>query len=111
MRLRHWIVCLYLLSVGSPSAWPLCWPTKGFDWQHGYLVFVDRLSKMAYLAAVLDSIDGEGTAFLFIDRVFRPHGLPLKIVFDEDPRSTGKFWKYIFKVLGTILDMSTADCS
>ena len=77
----------------------------------GILVFVDRLSKMAYLAAVLDSIDGEGTAFLFIDRVFRPHGLPLKIVFDEDPHSTGKFWKYIFKVLGTILDMSTADCS
>ena len=27
------------------------------------VVFIDRLSKMAYLAAVLDSIDGEGTAF------------------------------------------------
>ena len=28
---------------------------------------------------------------------------------DRDPRFTGKFWKSIFKVLGTRLDMSTAD--
>ena len=40
----------------------------------GIVVFVDRLSKMANLAAVPDSIDGEGTALLFIDRVFRQHG-------------------------------------
>ena len=46
---------------------------------------------------------------LFIDRVFRQHGLPLAIVSDRDPRFTGKFWKSIFKVLGTRLDMSTAD--
>ena len=36
----------------------------------GIVVFVDRLSKMAHLAAVPDSIDGEGTALLFLDRVF-----------------------------------------
>ena len=46
---------------------------------------------------------------LFIDRVFRQHGLPLAIVSDRDPRFMGKFWKAISKVLGTILDMSTAD--
>ena len=64
---------------------------------------------MAHLAAVPDSIDGEGTAQLFIDRVFRQHGLPVAIVSDRDPRFTGKFWKSIFRVLGTRLDMSTAD--
>ena len=36
----------------------------------GIMIFVDRLSKMAHLAAVHDSIDGEGTAQLLIDRVF-----------------------------------------
>ena len=46
---------------------------------------------MARLAAVLDSIDGKGTAMLFIDRVFRQHGLSLEIIFDRDPRFTGKF--------------------
>ena len=63
---------------------------------------------MAHLAAVPDSIDPEGTAKLFIDRVFRQHGLPVTIVCDRDPRFTGKFWKSIFKVLVTRLDMSAA---
>ena len=75
----------------------------------GIVVFVDRLSKMTHLAAVPDTIDGEGTALLFIDRVFRQHGLPVAIVSDRDPRFTGKFWTSIFKVLGARLDMSTAD--
>ena len=75
----------------------------------GIVVFVDRLSKMTHLAAVPATIDGEGTAKLFIDRVFRQHGLPMAIVSDRDPRFTGKFWKSIFQVLGTRLDMSTAD--
>ncbi|GMF61372.1 unnamed protein product [Phytophthora fragariaefolia] len=75
----------------------------------GVVVFVDRLSKMAHLAAVPDTIDGEGTASLFLDRVSRQHGLPEAVVSDRDPRFTGKFWTSIFAVLGTRLDMSTAD--
>ena len=64
---------------------------------------------MAHLATVLDSIDGGGTATLFINRVFRQHGLPLARISDRDLRFTGKFYKSIFKVLGTRLDMSIAD--
>ena len=75
----------------------------------GIVVFVDRLSKMAHLAAVTDSIYGKGTDMLFIDSVFRQHGLPLAIISDRDPRFTGKFWTSIFKVIGTLLDMSTVD--
>ncbi|KAG3136055.1 hypothetical protein PI126_g17987 [Phytophthora idaei] len=75
----------------------------------GIVVFVDRLSKMAHLAAVPEIIDGEGTALLFLDRVFRQHGLPEAIVSDRDPRFTAKFWKSLFQVLGNRLDMSTAD--
>ncbi|KAG3196611.1 hypothetical protein PC128_g7494 [Phytophthora cactorum] len=75
----------------------------------GIVVFVDRLSKLVHLAAVPDTIDGEGTALLFLDRVFRQHGLPEAIVSDRDPRFTPKFWKSFFQVLGTRLDMSTAD--
>ena len=105
-----------LASLPVPSG---CWESVSMDFMFGLpkdsdgntgiVVFVDRLSKMAHLAAVPDSIDGEGTALLFIDRVFRQHGLPLAIVSDRDPRFTGKFWKSVFKVLGTRLDMSTAD--
>uniref|UniRef100_A0AAV1THH7 Integrase catalytic domain-containing protein n=1 Tax=Peronospora matthiolae TaxID=2874970 RepID=A0AAV1THH7_9STRA len=58
---------------------------KDSDDNTGIVVFVDRLSKMAHLAAVPDSIDGERTAQLFIDRVFRQHGLPVSIISDRDP--------------------------
>ena len=85
------------------------WPTESSEGNTGIVVFVDRLSKMDHLAAVPDSNDAEGTEKLFIDRVFRQHGFPVAIVSDRDPRFTGNFWKSIFKVLGTCLDMSTAD--
>ncbi|GMF46722.1 unnamed protein product [Phytophthora fragariaefolia] len=81
-----------LASLPVPSG---CWQSISMDFvfglppdaagNTGVVVFVDRLSKMAHLAAVLDTIDGEG------------------------PRFTGKFWTSIFVVLGTRLDMSTAD--
>ena len=75
----------------------------------GTVVFVDRLSKMDHLAAVPGTIANEGTTTHFIDRVFRQHGLPVVIVSDRDSRFNRKFLKSIFKVLGTRLDMSTAD--
>ena len=46
---------------------------------------------------------------LFIDRVFRQHGLPLAVSSDRYPRFTENFWKFVFQVLGTRLDMSTTD--
>ncbi|KAG3191871.1 hypothetical protein C6341_g941 [Phytophthora cactorum] len=74
-----------------------------------FVVFVDRLSKMDHLAVVPDTIDGEGTALLFLDQVFRQHGLPEAILSDRDAHFTAKFWKSLFQVLGIRLDMSTAD--
>ncbi|KAG3189343.1 hypothetical protein PC128_g11797 [Phytophthora cactorum] len=105
-----------LVSLRVPTG---CWQSISMDFgfglpkdkagNTGIVVFVDRLSKMDHLAAVPDTIDGEGTASLFLDRVFRQHGLPEAIVSDRDPRFTAKFWKSLFQVLGTRLDMSTAD--
>ena len=70
----------------------LCiWPTKDSHSNTGIVVVVDRLKKKAHLAAVPDSIDDESTAQLFIDLVFRQHGLPVAIVSDRDPCFTCKF--------------------
>ena len=74
----------------------------------GILVFVDRLSKLLHLAPVAAEITAEETARLFVDLVFRLHGLPANFVSDRDPRFTSKFWRAIFKILGTRLSMSTA---
>ncbi|KAE9353403.1 hypothetical protein PF008_g5005 [Phytophthora fragariae] len=75
----------------------------------GILVFVCRLSKMVRLAAVRNSVTAPQAAQLFVDNVFRNHGLPEAFVSDRDPRFVSHFWQHLFRLLGTRLDMSTAD--
>ncbi|POM69963.1 DNA/RNA polymerase, partial [Phytophthora palmivora] len=64
---------------------------------------------MVHLAPVRDKVTGKQAAQLFLDSVFRYHGLPETIVSDRDSRFTGAFWDTLFQLLGTKLTMSTAD--
>ena len=73
------------------------------------LVFVDRFSKILHLAAVQKSIIAQGCTRVFIDTVFRLHGLPRKVVSNRDLRFAAVFWQSVFRSLGTRLTMSTSD--
>ena len=78
---------------------------------HGHTaiaVFVDCLSKMVHFAPCRKEVTAEGYARLFINTVFRYHGMPEVIISDRDPRFTSKFWTQLFKLLGTNLRFSTA---
>ncbi|KAI9905298.1 hypothetical protein PsorP6_013814 [Peronosclerospora sorghi] len=75
----------------------------------GIVVFVDRFSKMVHLTAVSANVTAAQTARIFVDTVFRLHGMPEDIVSDRDPRFTGRFWQETFSLLGTQLKMSTSD--
>ena len=72
------------------------------------VVFVDRLSKMVHFAPCTKEISAEKYAQLFIDHVFKHHGLPEVIISDRDPRFTSRFWRELFQKLGTDLRFSTA---
>ncbi|KAE9160777.1 hypothetical protein PF004_g31058 [Phytophthora fragariae] len=74
----------------------------------GVLVFVDRFSKMVQLAPVAAEVTADESAELFLDLVFRYHGLSESIVSDLDPRFTSALWTRLFALLGTHLLMSTA---
>ena len=105
-----------LLPLPVPTE---CWNSVSMDFifglpkddggNTGILVFVDRFSKMVHLAAVPDTIDAAGSARVFMDTVFRLHGMPSEVISDRDPRFTAKFWQCVFQALGTRLRMSTAD--
>ncbi|KAG3132175.1 hypothetical protein PI126_g19751 [Phytophthora idaei] len=96
-----------------------CWKSMSLDFvfglpaddhgNTGILVFVCRLSKMVHLAPVPDTVTGEQAARLFVDGVFRHHGLPETFDSDRDPRFTAAFWQMLFQLLGTRLHMSTAE--
>ncbi|POM80088.1 Pol protein [Phytophthora palmivora] len=57
---------------------------------------------MAHLAPVRDKFIGKQAAQLFLDSVFRYHGLSETIVSDRDPRFTGAFWDTLFQLLTLI---------
>jgi len=95
-----------------------CWRSVSLDFvfglpkdgknRTGILVFVDRFSKMVHLAAVSANVTAKETAQIFLDLVFKHHGLPSELVSDRDPRFTSHFWRAVFDKLGTKLAMSTA---
>lgn len=74
----------------------------------GVLVIVNRFSKMVHLAPVTASITAEENAALFVDLVFRNHGMPTTTVSDRDLRFTATFWSRLFKLIGTRLIMYTS---
>ncbi|POM58396.1 Putative retroelement [Phytophthora palmivora] len=92
-------VSVPLLSLPVPAD---CWKSMSLDFvfglpvgdkgNTGILVFVCRLSKMVHLAPVRDKVAGKHTAQLFLDGLFRYHGLPETIVSDRDPRFAGANW-------------------
>ncbi|KAF1319473.1 Pol protein, partial [Globisporangium splendens] len=96
-----------------------CWKSVSMDFVFGFpedktrntgvVVFVDRLSKMVHVAPVRKHVTAQETACLFLEHVFRYHGLPESIVSDRDPRFTAAFWRELFRLLGTDLAMSSAD--
>ena len=67
-----------------------------FEGKAAIAVFVDRLSKMVHFASCTKEILAEKYAQLFIDHVFKHHGLPKVIISDRDPRFTSRFWKEWF---------------
>ncbi|KAJ9520936.1 hypothetical protein QJQ45_014130 [Haematococcus lacustris] len=73
------------------------------------VVFVDKLTKMIHAVPTTTTVTAPILARIFFDHVFRLHGLPKVIVSDRDPRFTAAFWKELFHLTGTHLNMSTAN--
>ena len=96
-----------------------CWRSVSMDFifdlpadRHGHtgiMVFVCRLSKVVRFVEVRRSVTAPQAAQLFIDHVFRHQGLPESFVSDRDPCFVSVFWQRLFRLMGTRLDMSTAD--
>ena len=84
---------------------PLPITKTGFD---GILVIVDALTKAATLEPIKFTYSAEEIAKIFVRRIISRQGLPRKIISDRDPRFSGRFWKAIFKMLGTQIALSTA---
>ena len=72
------------------------------------LVVVDRLSKYAHFIALAHPYSALTIAQLFLDHIYKLHGLPKSIVSDRDPVFVSNFWRELFKLQGVKLKYSTA---
>ena len=71
-------------------------------------VVVDRLTKLVHIAPTTDNATAEETAQLFLDLIFKHHGLPRNIVSDMDVKFTSSFWRSFCEQVGVMLNMSSA---
>ncbi|XP_048447666.1 uncharacterized protein LOC125480683 [Pyrus x bretschneideri] len=71
------------------------------------MVIVDRLSKYNHLIAPAYPYNASIVAQLFIEHVFRLHGMPNSIMSDRDPVFVSAFWKELFRLQGSKLCMSS----
>jgi hypothetical protein len=79
---------------------------NGFD---SIAVFVDKLTKMVHLAPFTNKgLNADGVANLFMEQVFKLHGVPARIVSDRDSKLTAQFWKEVTARLGSKCNFSTA---
>ena len=78
---------------------------NGFD---GFLIVVDRATKMVHLVPVQQTITAAEIALIYWQQVGKFHGIPRSIVSDRDPRFVSKFLQEIWRLLGTKLRMSSA---
>jgi hypothetical protein len=72
------------------------------------LVVVDKFSKFAHFVPLRHPFTAESVAKLFLDHIYRLHGLPVAIISDRDRVFTSKFWQTLFRLAGVELRMSSA---
>jgi hypothetical protein len=65
------------------------------------MVVVDRLFKYAHFYALQNRFTTSMVAQIFMDQVFKLHGMLCSIVSDRGPSFTSNFWQELFKIQGT----------
>ncbi|KAF7152525.1 hypothetical protein RHSIM_Rhsim01G0093500 [Rhododendron simsii] len=93
------------------------WTDISMDFVEGLLVsqgksvifvVVDRLSKHVHFMALSHPYTALDVAKVFLDTIFKLHGMPASIVSDRDVIFTCSFWKGLFHLQGTTLNLSTS---
>jgi len=75
---------------------------------HSIMVVVEKFSKSAHFIPVQATYRVVQVTHIFMQNIFRLHGLLKTIISDCDVKFTLVFWKTLFTELGTELNFSTA---
>lgn len=79
--------------------------SSGFN---SILVVVDKLTKYAHFLPLSHPYTATQVAQVYLDHVFKLHGMPAALVSDRDKIFTSHFWQALFWLSKTEMKMSTA---
>ena len=83
----------------------------GLPASHGYnaiLNVICRLTGMRHLIPCNDTVGSEDLAWLYLNHIWKLHGLPNSITSDRGPQFISKFWRTLCQKLGITIALSTA---
>lgn len=72
------------------------------------LVVIDSFTKYAHFLALSHPYTAASVAKLFLNQVYRLHGLPTALVSDRDKIFTSNFWNELFRFADVKLQMSSS---
>ena len=72
------------------------------------LVVVDRLTKYTHFMAFSHPYTATKVANVYLQFVFKLHGMPSTIVSDRNPVFTSHFWRELMRLQGVTLTMSSS---
>jgi hypothetical protein len=81
-------------------------PTSGS--YNALWVVVDKFSKFSHFIPLKHPFTAATVAKLFMDQIYRLHGLPKVIISDRDRIFTSKLWQLLFKSAGSELRFSSS---
>ena len=103
-----------LQPLATPSA---AWHVISLDFveglpiSHGFnciLVVVDLFSKYSHFVALKHPFSALSVAKIFMQHIYRLHGLPTALVSDHDRIFTSQLWRELFHLAGVDLHLSSA---
>ena len=72
------------------------------------MVVVEKITKDSHFISLKTTHKETNVVDIYMREMAWFHGIPKTIVSDRDPKFTSKFWKGLFKGLGTNLNFNTA---
>jgi len=72
------------------------------------MVVINSITKHAHFVSTVTMISATGAAHLFLNHVWKHHGLPWRVVSDRGPQFIVEFTRELYRLLGIKLAATTA---
>jgi transposase InsO family protein len=72
------------------------------------LVVIDKFTKYGHFLPLSHPYTAHDVAQIYVDHIYKLHGLPKIIISNRDKVFTSNFWQQLFKITDTTLNMSSS---